>query len=264
MNKAYSILHPKAIYQQGQRKNNEDCIYPALGAASSKDNFFMVCDGVGGHEKGEVASALLCQYFPEFITDCQGDFEEGYIEDGLGYVESKFAALIEEKEEVKGMASTMTLIHIHHNKVHVAWVGDSRIYQIRDGEIVFKSKDHSLVQDLVNMGEITEEEAKVHPKRNIITRSVNGVEPARVDVQELTDVQTDDFFLLCTDGILETLDEAEFDQLFRLEADPFDTKQQIFAKAEGNTKDNFSMYLIKMGEMQKSKSWISTIFSFGK
>ena len=256
MRKQLSILKPQAIYQIGQRKNNEDCIYPNLGSATSRDTFFMVCDGVGGHEKGEVASNLLCKHFSEYINKLNGIYNDGYLEKGLAYVESKFRDIIEIQREVEGMASTLTLIHLVGESVRVAWVGDSRIYQIRDGRIMFKSKDHSLVQDLLSMGEITEEEALVHPKRNIITRSVNGKEPARMDKELITDIREDDFFLLCTDGILETLFEEDFHELFTAEMDVFKAMEKVFSKAHGNTKDNFSMYLIKVGEKKEKHSWI--------
>ena len=97
------------------------------------------------------------------------------------------------------------------------------------------------------MGEITEEEAQTHPKRNIITRAVNGVNSTRVDQHVITDIKKDDFFFLCTDGILEHLDEERISLWFRGKASVQEIKSEIMENAKDDTKDNYSMYIIRMG-----------------
>ena len=157
---------------------------------------------------------------------------------------------LETHPEATGMASTLTLLLISDegDKALIGWVGDSRVYHIRDGEILFQTKDHSVVQGMVDMGEITEEEAQTHPKRNIITRAINGTNPTRIDQEIITDIKKNDFFFLCTDGILETLTKNEVLAWFKAQTSAEEVKSKILANAKDVTKDNYSMYIIKIAE----------------
>ena len=239
------MLESVALNEIGGRQNNEDSIYPAKGSASTKDRLFLVCDGVGGQDKGEVASKLITTHFPDYMKED----DRATLEGALRHAESRMNRYLTDRPETKGMASTLTVINFDTDdqSARVGWVGDSRIYQIREGQILFKSKDHSEVQSLVDMGEITEEEALVHPRRNVITRAVNGHTPARMDEVALDDIQEGDYFLLCTDGLLETLHEKQFPDLFMADHSLEEIKAKLLTQARGNTKDNFSMYLLKLG-----------------
>ena len=249
------IFEPTYLNEIGGRSNNEDSIYPSKGQADTNDRLFVVCDGVGGSEKGEVASSLICSFMPRYFSFAEHNVSSKvFLEDGLKYVEFHMIDHIKSRPETRGMASTLTLLHLSEtNEALVGWVGDSRIYHIRDGHIKLKSKDHSEVQGLIDMGEITEEEALTHPRRNVITRAVNGEKPARIDQSIIKDIRENDYFLLCTDGILETLREEEFSTLFTRDRRVEDIRDSIFFKAKGNTKDNFSMYLIKVDDLNNGK-----------
>lgn len=242
---------PVHCHELGQRTNNEDAIYPK--EASENTRLFMVCDGVGGQAKGEVASSLVCKGFSKYLNENpMEDIEDGtYLTLALQSVEQQMGDYLEKHPEAMGMASTLTLLMISdkEEKALIGWVGDSRVYHIRDGEVLFQTKDHSVVQSMVDMGEISEEEALTHPKRNIITRAVNGVNPTRIDQKVIADIKVNDFFLLCTDGILEHLDEERITLWFRDKVSVQGIKSEIMENAKDGTKDNYSMYIIKIKDV---------------
>ncbi|XLS29600.1 PP2C family protein-serine/threonine phosphatase [Flavobacteriaceae bacterium M23B6Z8] len=252
MAKSRCSLRSQVLYETGGRDQNEDAIYPA--DPNGGDRFFIVCDGVGGQRKGEVASALVCKYFAEYLITSKNFDDTAMLTDGLRYVEEKLLEEIRQQPEYSGMASTLTILLFAptNQKAMLGWVGDSRIYQVRDGQILFQTKDHSEVQSLVDMGEITKEEALHHPKKNIITRAVNGRREARIDQHTIDDIEENDFFMLCTDGILENLNEAKIQEWFLKTEDAEVIKEKIYNNAVGRTKDNFSMILIKVENIERS------------
>ncbi len=250
------IYKPAYLNELGSRSNNEDSIFPI--AATLDDELILVCDGVGGQEKGEVASRLICDYLPKYFAKNQVDiYDKKYLEFGLQFVERHMNEYIKLNPEASKMASTLTLLYLskEKDKALIGWVGDSRVYHIRNGKILFQTKDHSEVQSLVDMGEISEEEAENHPRKNIITRAVSGNDATRIDQKIISNIKTDDYFFLCTDGILENLNEASIKEWFKRENDPEEIKSLILRNALNSTKDNFSMYLIKIKEVNKKKKF---------
>ncbi len=253
------IFKPVFLNELGERDNNEDAIYPYF--PEKDDSLFLVCDGVGGQAKGEVASKLICKYFPVFLNDKKKITDINILEEGLRYVEKKLENYVEKHIDSVNMASTLTILCLSksENSAILGWIGDSRIYHIRDGEILFQTKDHSEVQNLIEMGEISEEEAKIHPRRNVITRAVNGKIPARIDLKKIEGILVNDFFLLCSDGILENLDNEKIEEWFKTNIDVETIKNKISENAVGRTLDNYSMQLIKVKKLEKKlkqrKNW---------
>ena len=102
------------------------------------------------------------------------------------------------------MATTLTMVSVGASGITLAHIGDSRIYQFRQGEIIYQTEDHSLVNSLVKLGKISKEEALTHPQKNVIIRAIQGSEhPTEADVVLLKDIQAGDYFFMCTDGVLE-------------------------------------------------------------
>lgn len=248
------LYQPEYLNKLGGRTNNEDAVYPV--PPTENDTVFLVCDGVGGQAKGEVASKLICKHFPIYLNALSGNVDdEVVLEKGLRYVEEKLQDYAKKNPDSQDMASTLTILY-RSEKENIAllgWVGDSRIYHIRNGEILFQTKDHSHVQNLLEMGEISEEEAKIHPKKNIITRAVNSRTHTRIATYRIDDIIENDFFLMCSDGILENLDNEIIKEWFKIETHPETIKNQIQVNAKGKTKDNYSMYLIKIKATNKRK-----------
>lgn len=248
------LFSPERLNEQGSRNNNEDAVFPF--SPTKNDTVFLVCDGVGGQANGEVASKLICEHFPIYLKEVSTNaMNEIILEKGLRYVEEKLQDHITYDPDSKDMASTLTILYLlkKENSALLGWVGDSRIYHIRNGEILFQTKDHSYVQNLIEVGEISEDEAKIHPKKNVITRAVNGRTTTRITTNKVDDILENDFFLLCSDGILENLNNEKIKEWFKMHIEPETIKNQILENAKGKTKDNYSMYLVKIKEVNKRK-----------
>ncbi len=185
------------------RANNQDTF--RLGMVSENLLWSVVCDGMGGVKGGNIASSL--------VADCIENILKAELNENMSDEEMKslvfkctdsansevFSKSIDELD-LRGMGTTVVLIIISKGKAFLAHVGDSRAYLLRENNLEQITKDHSLVQDLVDMGEITAEEAKRHPRRNIITRCVGVRSTVQTDYKEV-DVQKGDIILSCSDGL---------------------------------------------------------------
>lgn len=228
------------ISEVGKRPYNED--YLLVGVDS---DFFMVCDGVGGSNKGEVASQKACEYFSEYLRNSL-DFSMNNLEKALAQCENKFDDYTRQNPDAKGMATTLTLLKLFPNKAVIGHIGDSRVYHIRNGEILFQTIDHSFVNELVASGFLTPEEAKTHPKRNQITRAIQGSEyPTYIDVNEIESIEENDYFMLCSDGILEAVDEDFIRRNFLKENSLEQLKGRILEICREMSNDNFTAIIIK-------------------
>ena len=238
-----------SLNELGGRKNNEDSIWPPLGQALLGHRLFLVCDGVGGNSKGEIASLLTCKHFDEYFAQnlkSDSQLDSDFVNRCREWVITKFDNFIAQHEGAADMSTTLTLAYLKEKSIFIAWCGDSRIYLIRGGEIVFQSDDHSLVNELVKRGDISREEALNHPHRNVITRSIQAKRPfSEIQTAELLDIEDNDELLLCTDGLLENIDQNVLKEILTNadESSRLDLFQQnCFQK----TRDNYSMYLITL------------------
>jgi protein phosphatase len=187
-----------------------------------------VADGMGGHRAGEVASRLAVEALRDaFVADPTAD--------GLvAAVHAANAAVWERSEsdpELHGMGTTLVAVALVGTSLAVVNVGDSRAYLLQDGRLRRLTSDHSLVAELVQAGQITEEEARIHPRRNILTRVV-GVEPAIEPYVGEAVPRRGDRLLLCSDGLFNELDEAQIAAILAEEADPTDAATHLVAAAK--------------------------------
>ena len=169
------------------RPINEDSYY----APKPGERFCAVADGMGGHNAGEVASAMAVRVLEEEMRAPISPTEEALRREGCA-----------------GMGTTITALCMEGNIAHIAQVGDSRAYLIRNRAILQVTTDHTLVEEMVLSGLITPSEALNHPKRNYITRALGTAETVEVDLLRL-DTRPDDVFLLCSDGLSNALSERE-------------------------------------------------------
>lgn len=232
------------LQELGQRENQEDSLYPALGKQTDQDRLFILCDGMGGHEKGEVASSTVCDVISKTVLSIWNPNEPLTDEMFKTALDKAFDALdAKDNGEERKMGTTMTFLCLHANGVTVAHIGDSRVYQLRPkskkgpAQIVFRTQDHSLVNDLVKIGEITEEEAKHHPQKNVITRAMQPSQERRVkaDIAHLTDVKPGDYFYMCSDGMLE---QASDENILNIITKPDATNEQKIEILHGATDEN--------------------------
>ncbi|WP_448519837.1 PP2C family protein-serine/threonine phosphatase [Rhodoflexus sp.] len=246
------IAPPLAFHELGQRSNNEDYIFPTVGTATAADRLFIVCDGVGGAAKGEVASRLACESISRFFAKhCTGVSDAALVQQAVAAAQEMIDSYIAAHSEAEGMATTLTLLHLHAQGATVAHIGDSRVYHIRKDNIIHKTSDHSMVNEWVSLGIITPEEAINHPSRNVITRVLHStaISKVKADVQVITDLQAGDYFMLCTDGVLENLSDAQLLQILQKDATHSEKMEEIRRKGLSGSRDNFSAYLIAIEQV---------------
>lgn len=250
------ILKPQSYSAIGQKSNQEDSLFPLPGDATENTRVFLVCDGMGGHENGEVASACVAETIGSITSSCplcstaemQATFEKALQQAYCNLDE------LDKSESEKKMGTTLTFLAICTDGVLVAHIGDSRVYQLRPGKgVVFQTRDHSLVNDLIAAGELTEEEARAFPQRNVITRAIQPHQeyPAKAAYNILTDVRKGDVFFLCCDGVLEQLDNNDL-CAYLLNEKPLEERIATIEKEckERDTRDNNTAYLIEVSSVE--------------
>ena len=238
----------RSIYELGQRSNQEDSIYPFFSKEPTKGDLFILCDGMGGHESGEVASQTVCQAMSNYVKAhprSDGYFDEKDFDKAL---DAAYDALDAKDTEVeKKMGTTLTFVKFHAGGCFVAHIGDSRIYHIRPAtkSILHVTRDHSLVNDLISLGELTPEQAKTSKQKNIITRAMQPHQDRRVqaDCVNLTDLQEGDYVYMCSDGMLEVSEDAEIVNILSMQRSDAE-KIDILKGATSENRDNHSAHLI--------------------
>lgn len=261
-----TIKKPFSISEIGKRLNNEDSIYPNGDCGTANDRLFLVCDGVGGSNRGEAASFIACDsiqtYFNTFL-DAETNIDPEFIQKAIRYTEIRFDEYIKENPNAKGMATTLCLLYLATDRAYLAHAGDSRIYQFRKGKIIFKTEDHSLVNSMVKNGQISSEDAKKHPQRNVIYKAIQGSKiPIDIDIVQITDIQAGDCFLMCTDGITESFNDNELSELFSKADSPEETLSVIQARCNNQSRDNYSAYLIPIHETEEMSAFKHVMTSF--
>ena len=221
------------------RPSNQDALLMQPGAYG----LFGVADGMGGHKAGDVASRMAVTLVGEALENRQpeADLLRSAIEKANARI---FEAQLED-DALHGMGTTMTAIWEDENRILLGHVGDSRAYRLRDGQISQVSQDHSMVAELVRSGAITEEEARRHPYRNIITRAVGTSLSVQVDLTEL-DKRPGDVYLICSDGLSEYVDEEQMRKV--LTSRPLDAAADTLLQMalDGGGRDNISLVLAEV------------------
>ncbi len=243
------MIGSKFIYslnQPGGRQQNQDTLYPSNEDVSDSSRVFLVCDGVGGGNKGEVASSIVCKEFGETFEGIESAEQvDSLVEKSFERYKEKFGAYLNIFPEGNGMSTTLTMACILSDSIIFIWCGDSRLYHVRDGEILFRTKDHSLVSNLVASGEITEEEAEEHPQKNVIMRAVSSDTAIDdIDTHIITDIQDEDYILLCSDGLLECFNDKTISDLLTNENSMLKFDEVMEEVCHDKTADNYTMYLL--------------------
>ena len=247
------LKQPYSFCQKGKRTNQEDARFPDEDAPQACRPAFVVCDGVGGQDKGEVASRTVAETIGRCVSGF--DFSRPFTAVDFGKIlEEVYASLYRKMTAgTREMATTMTFVCFSSAGAFCAHMGDSRIYQIRPGVgIMYRSDDHSLVNALVHSGNLTPEEAIDHPRSNVITRCISYVErgmdkPSATSIL-IKDIEAADYFFLCSDGVLHELDDGELvDILSSYKTDK--EKIDLIAERSRDSSDNNTAYLIGIEEV---------------
>ncbi|NCO37729.1 MAG: hypothetical protein COZ06_25535 [Armatimonadetes bacterium CG_4_10_14_3_um_filter_66_18] len=185
------------------RTNNEDAY-----AVHRREGLLMVADGMGGHEAGEVASQQAVELICRVVSNggAPESNPRARLRKALGAANDEILRAAQQRGNNMGTTATVALIL--EDRLHVAQVGDSRAYLLRDGELTQLTEDHSVVQELVTAGLLSREGAEVHPHRNVLTRALGQTDDIEVDVATHV-LQPEDLLLLCTDGLTTMLSDEE-------------------------------------------------------
>lgn len=229
------------------RDNNEDSIMvrPDLGLA-------VLADGMGGHQAGEVASAMAIDLVKQFFENAsQRSGELNYsdiVSDSIMLANSAIFELSKTKPDCAGMGSTVVVTYFDGEKVFVGHVGDSRLYRFRGNELHQVTEDHSLVQELVSRGLLSKEEAIESTNKNLVTRALGIEESVEIDVAS-ENWEEGDLYLICSDGLNDVLRDDAISEI--LEANINDLEKALETLIEtvnaNGGPDNVSIILIKPG-----------------
>ena len=191
-----------------QRKANEDSFL-------ERAPLFVVADGMGGAQGGEVASRIAVEHFARGIApDSPQDPPAQLLAERAEEANAEIFARARDDAKLDGMGTTLTVAYVGPEEITLAHVGDSRAYRLHDGTLERLTHDHSLVEELIRQGRLTAEEAEEHPQRSIITRAL-GPEPT-VDVDLVTlDGVDGDVYLLCSDGLTSMIPESQVEQIVK-------------------------------------------------
>ncbi|MBM4395480.1 MAG: Stp1/IreP family PP2C-type Ser/Thr phosphatase [Deltaproteobacteria bacterium] len=200
-----------------KRSHNEDRYL-----VQPEDDLFVVCDGMGGHASGEIASQLACDEVGGFFRTSRGDGDitwpykpdkrlneyESRLSVGIRWANFRVFEKASSSLQFKGMGTTCVSIHMANGSCAIAHVGDSRAYRIRDGAIEQMTEDHSLLNDYKKLAQLSEEEIKNFPHKNIIVRALGMKETVLVDTR-VEEMRSGDVYLLCCDGLSGEVEDPE-------------------------------------------------------
>ena len=211
------------------RQGNEDSGY-------ASDNLLIVADGMGGHVAGELASATVTAILAGLpIADSEDVLTQ--LADAVDEAQLEMRHIIAERPDFQGMGTTVTVVCWQGDRASIAHVGDSRAYMLRNGELLRLTKDHTYVQTLVDAGQITEEEAHTHRRRNLLIRAIDGVNTVEPDLS-IREVHAGDRILLCSDGLSGVVADAQIREMLS-RGDPTGAVTALVEAAiEGGAPDN--------------------------
>ena len=230
-----------------KRKANQDQI--GTFSNRSQQTLLLLCDGMGGHNAGDVASEMA-------IFDVGKAWEktekmvpvqaEEWLKIAIESANNRIVEVSKEYIDLEGMGTTIVAIAVLGQKALVAHVGDSRAYQVDDGKLIPITKDHSFVQELLDRHIITAEEAQNHPQKNIVTQSVGVNDAIKIDTHWVS-LQEGERLLLCSDGLTDMLTDEEITPLLNQETDLNQAAEALIQAAnQAGGKDNISVILAEI------------------
>lgn len=217
------------------RANNQDALIV-------EERLWGVADGMGGHKGGEVASAGARDGLKRVLHGKEPDPK--MLRFAVEAVNRRLYLQQKDDPALSGMGTTLTLLWAASKEVYIAQVGDSRAYLLRDGAFTQITQDHSLVQELVNQGALTPEQAQHHPMRNVITRAVGTDEGVEVDLFT-KERRLGDIWLLCSDGLSGMVEDEDMAQILRTKAPEAAADTLLQAALDNGGRDNVTFVILK-------------------
>lgn len=220
-----------------RRELNEDTYY-----ADGDLGLWLVADGMGGHEYGEVASALARETIVREIRDGTP------LAQAIRIADEEIIGTSRRRNDALPMGTTVAAARVKGDRFEVAWVGDSRIYLWRDGQLMQLSQDHSYVQELIANGALTHEQARSHPHRNVVTQALGVTDPRNLNVETITgELRPGMQLLLCSDGLTEEVDDPSIGRvLARQDCSAQECAETLVAAAlDGGGSDNITVLVVR-------------------
>ncbi len=226
------------------RDVNQDYIFLSEEPMGNLPNLFLVADGMGGHRAGDLASEYTVSRVCEAVTKSMQKIPFQILKGAFQYANQKLIEKAGESPAYAGMGTTLVAVTVQDDTAYVANVGDSRLYKI-GGTIEQITEDHSLVEEMVRMGEISKEEARNHPEKNIITRAIGVSETVEPDYFD-TKLEKGECLLLCSDGLSNMLEDAQIKEILDRRTDLRSGAEELVREANRNGgKDNIAVVLIE-------------------
>lgn len=227
------------------RENNQDAL--EYGTLNDVTQYAVVCDGMGGANGGNIASKIAVEVIGSRIRDGYRDnpnpgSPEHLLTSAMATANIGVFDRAQKEPELNGMGTTVVAVITCGHTAHISHVGDSRLYLYREGNLSQVTRDHSVVQELIESGQITEEEARSHPRKNYITRAIGVVSEEYGEYDEL-ELTAGDRLLLCTDGLTNEVSPADLCRLLALPAEEA-AQALIRAALDGGGKDNITVALM--------------------
>lgn len=238
--KTFSMTHV------GQRREmNQDYMYTSETAVGNLPNLFLVADGMGGHAAGEYASRFTVEKIVEKITNSSQKEPVASIKEAVEQVNTMLLAEADADVSKAGMGTTIVAATVVENRLYAANVGDSRLYVINEESIIQITRDHSLVEEMVRLGEMDKEDAKDHPDKNIITRAIGVLPEVTADFFEIM-LNPGDMILMCSDGLTNMVEDNEIKKIVLGQRDIVEKAEKLVETANRNGgKDNITVVLIE-------------------
>lgn len=253
-----------SIYQnsrQGPRNYNQD----RLAYSYSKDALLLVlADGMGGHRNGEIAAHLAVKTLTDAFQRLAVPFLSSpakFLIDHIQQVHDMIDNVTQRDELIESPRTTIVVAIIQRGFLYCAHVGDSRLYHFRDGHLLFRTEDHSVVQSLYKKGMISKEEMATHPYKNKIYNCLGGETPPQIDLSDRFELLEGDTILLCTDGVWGVLSDQQIKEIIQQHVVIADATNKLMDSAEfasDERGDNMSAIGLQWGDRQQSSTTVST------
>lgn len=227
-----------------KRTVNQDFVFASDAPVGNLPNLFVVADGMGGHRAGDFASSFAVEVLLATIREDKNLNPVKIIRTAIETANSRLLVEAAENEDMSGMGTTIVLVTIVGDYAYVANVGDSRLYLIDDRKITQITKDHSLVEEMVRMGEITRDDARNHPDKNIITRALGAGKDVDVDFFDIR-LAAGNVLLLCSDGLSNMVSDEDIRRVVSTSETLEEMGSRLISMANDNGgKDNIAVVLV--------------------
>jgi len=227
------------------RKQNQDYVFRSEVPVGPLPNLFIVADGMGGHKAGEYASMCAVETVVDEVNLSKERSSVRVLSEAIRKANAKVRGKALSDDHYYGMGTTFVAATIDEEGLNVANIGDSRLYLISGGEIRQITTDHSLVEEMVRMGSLERNKARLHPDKNIITRALGVLDEADVDFFEVEGLRAGDTILMCSDGLSNMVEDSEMCGIVCGQGTVEERAKRLVAAANMNGgRDNIAVVLI--------------------